>query len=395
MKVLFFEWKSYGNDDIKEAFEALNIGVVSKAYSSKDNYHDEEIEKRLLDEIKENNPDFIFSFNYYPPIAYAANKASVPYISWIYDSPYVMIYSCSVILDTNYIFVFDKSVYEEFFNSGITTVHYLPLAANTDRLNRMLTDPVLKDKFINSKWSNKTDISFVGSLYNEAHNFYRRLHSIDDYTRGYLEGIIDAQRKVSSFNFVKTMLSDRIMDAMYVDLPLKPEADSVAKREYYFGEYVINREITARERPEYIEVAAKNYGGLDLYTKNEEFSLPQVINHGPVDYYDYAPFVYRNAKVNLNITLRSIHTGIPLRVFDILGAGGFLLTNYQADLTDCYIENQDYVAYSCKEEMLDKLDYYLRNDTERQRIAMSGLKKTMDEHTYIKRVGSMVNIVFK
>ena len=38
--------------------------------------------------------------------------------------------------------------------------------------------------------------------------------------------------------------------------------------------------------------------------------------------------MFANSKVNLNITLRNIKTGIPLRALDIMGAGGFLLTNY-------------------------------------------------------------------
>ena len=43
------------------------------------------------------------------------------------------------------------------------------------------------------------------------------------------------------------------------------------------------------------------------------------------------PLVFQNSKINLNITLRSIKNGIPLRAIDIMGAGGFLLTNYQND----------------------------------------------------------------
>ncbi len=392
MKLLFFEWKSYGNEDIKAAFEALDIEVVSVPYSSLDIYHEEELERRLLKEIYEINPAVIFSFNYYPPIAYSSNKAGVPYISWIYDSPFVLIYSCSVILDTNYIFVFDKSVYEEFNRNGIKTVHYLPLAANSIRLNAMLSDKNRLALFAKSKWYNKTDISFVGSLYNEEHTFYRRLTSISDKVRGYLEGVIAAQSMVYGYNFVESMLDEKLMDAMYVDLPMKPDSDSVAKREYFFGEYVINREITARERYDFVNLIGEKYG-MDLYTKDENFSLPGVCNHGPVDYYDYAPFVYRNSKINLNITLRSIHTGVPLRAFDVLGAGGFLISNYQADFADCFVEGEDYAAYSSKEEMLDKLNFYLQRDDIREQIASNGRKKTMEQHTYIHRVREMISEV--
>ena len=65
-----------------------------------------------------------------------------------------------------------------------------------------------------------------------------------------------------------------------------------------------------------------------LYTKNPTPELPNVINMGSVDYYDMMPYVFKCSDINLNITLRSIKTGIPLRAMDIMGAGGFLMSNY-------------------------------------------------------------------
>ena len=50
------------------------------------------------------------------------------------------------------------------------------------------------------------------------------------------------------------------------------------------------------------------------------------------------------------MTIRNIRTGIPLRVWDILGAGGFLLTNYQIELTD-YFKNEESIVYY--EDMYD------------------------------------------
>ena len=67
--------------------------------------------------------------------------------------------------------------------------------------------------------------------------------------------------------------------------------------------------------------------------KNPTPELPNVINMGSVDYYDMMPYVFKCSDINLNITLRSIKTGIPLRAMDIMGAGGFLMSNYQVDLT--------------------------------------------------------------
>ena len=118
-----------------------------------------------------------------------------------------------------------------------------------------------------------------------------------------------------------------------------------------------------------------------------------IVNHGPIDPYTVAPFVYNNAKINLNITLRSIHTGIPLRAFEIMAAGGFLLTNYQNDFADCYIEGEDYVAYESKEDMLNKIDYYLTHDKERTEIAVNGYNRTVEYNSFENRIREIVSYI--
>ena len=268
----------------------------------------------------------------------------------------------------------------------------------------------------NSRFYNRSDIAFVGAMYDEEHTFYRRLNSISDHTRGYLEGVIAAQKQLWGYNFVRELMREDIMDDMSIDIPMQASRDNVASRQYLFAEYCINREITARERMEYIgevgrrlsesgirghqskhfeinklEESAMDVFGLDLYTGNRELRVEGVFNHGPIDHYATAPFVYDRAKINLNITLRSIHSGIPLRAFEIMGSGGFLLSNYQADFADCYADGEDYVSFGSKEDMLNKIEYYLSHEKERKEIAANGLRRTMEDHTYEHRVKEMLS----
>ena len=86
------------------------------------------------------------------------------------------------------------------------------------------------------------------------------------------------------------------------------------------------------------------------------------------------------------MTLRSIHTGIPLRAMDIMGCGGFLLTNYQQDFLDFFEPGIDYIYYSNKKELLYLADYYLLHEEERQEIARNGYKKVKEGHTYQNRI---------
>ena len=388
MKILFIEWKSFGNEDIKDAFAAEGHEIVCHPFSNKDSRRDAELEKELSGSLRRETPDIVFSFNYFPVISNVCKKENIRYIAWIYDSPYVMLYSYTVINPCNVIYVFDKELYMEFHNAGIQTVHYMPMAANTERLDRITSGDSDQTASFKAAQPFLYDVSFVGSLYTEEHNFYDRMTTLSDYAKGYLDAIMSAQMKIQGYNFIQESLSP-IMDDLYQALPMDPNPDGVESKEYLYAQYVINRKITGLERAELIRTVTEHFH-FDLFTPNMNFSMPNLTNHGTVDYYKQMPLVFRRSKINLNISLRSIKSGIPLRAFDILGSGGFLLSNFQADFLDDFIPGKDFVYYESKEDLLTKIDYYLNHDKERIDIAKSGHDKVAAHHTFRHRIREML-----
>lgn len=382
MKILFIEWASFGNNDIKDAFTAENHTVISFPFSNRDSRQDSEIAAELTASLRKETPDVVFSFNYFPVISNVCKKEQLRYISWIYDSPYVLLYSYTVINPCNEIYVFDKELYLEFHQAGITTVHYMPMAANTERLDA-LTESVVTNDVIPYLYN----VSFVGSLYTESHNFFDRMTTLSDYTRGYLDALMATQMKIQGYNFIQESLTP-VMDDLYQALPMDPNADGVESREYLYAQYVINRKITSLERDALIR-AITNHFAFDLFTPNQDFTMPNLTNHGAVNYYNQMPLVFKQSRINLNISLRSIKSGIPLRAFDIMGSGGFLLSNYQADFLDDFIPEEDFVYYESKEDLLSKIDYYLAHDEERAAIAQNGHDKIANAHTFRHRVREM------
>ena len=379
MKILFIEWASFGNADIKDAFNKEGHSIICFPFSNKDARRDAEIEASLTAKLRETVPDAVFSFNYFPLISNVCKQEGLPYLSWIYDSPYVMLYSYTAINPCNAIYVFDKALCREFQTAGIRTVHYLPMAANTQRLDSLGNPaPVY-------------DISFVGSLYTESHNFYDRMETLSDYAKGYLEGLMNAQMKIQGYNFIQDSLSP-IMEELYQALPMDPNPDGVETREYLYAQYVINRKITGMERLRLLS-AITEYHPLDLFTLDPSFTLPNLHNHGTADYYTQMPLVFKHSRINLNISLRSIESGIPLRAFDILGSGGFLLSNYQEDFLEYFTPGEDFVCYESEADLLQKLDYYLAHEDERQAIARNGHAKVAAAHTYRDRVRQMLALL--
>ena len=386
MKILFIEWASYGNEDMKEAFRKEGHTLVCFPFFNKDARSDGSAVAGLPAVLHKETPDIVFSFNYFPIVSNVCHKENIRYISWIYDSPYVMLYSYTAIHPCNTIYVFDQDVYLEFHKAGISTVHYLPMAANVERL-----DALMPGNAVNSANTNHTDdrnflydISFIGSLYTEKHNFFERMTGLSDYTKGYLDALISAQMNIQGYNFIQESLSP-IMEDLYNVLPMEPNPDGVETKEYLYAQYVINRKITGLERYDLIQ-AISNKHPFDLFTHDRNFQLPGLTNHGSVDNYREMPLVFKQSKINLNISLRSIKSGIPQRAFDIMGSGGFLLSNYQNDFLDYFTPGEDFDFYESKSDLLNKIDYYLANEAERLQIARNGHDKIAAAHTYRHRV---------
>lgn len=376
MKILFIEWASFGNEDMKEAFCKEGHTIVCFPFSNKDSRRDEAIEAELASALHREVPDAVFSFNYFPVISNVCRKENIRYISWIYDSPYVMLYSYTTINPCNTIYVFDKELYLEFHKAGIRTVHYLPMAANVERLDLLVSKEPLYD------------ISFVGSLYTEKHNFFDRMTNLSDYAKGYLDALMSAQMRLQGYNFIQESLGP-VMNDLYQALPMDPNPDGVETKEYLYAQYVINRKITGLERTELLKAITQKHS-FDLFTHDPEFALPNLINHGSVEPYREMPLVFKHSRINLNISLRSIKSGIPQRAFDIMGSGGFLLSNYQNDFFDYFAPGEDFEFYESKEDLLNKIDYYLAHEDERQAIAVSGHDKLAAGHTYRHRVQEML-----
>ncbi len=379
MKILNIEWKAFGNQDIVDALLAEGHEVAHFPFSKEENSRkNPEAERRLSDTLRAESPDAVFSFNFFPIVSKACHKKGVPYVSWVYDSPHVRLYSHTILNPVNRVYVFDKEVYREFHEAGVPTVRYLPLAANTERLDAMGQAGKLPYHY---------DISFVGALYTEVHRLFDRMAELPDYARGYLDSLMSVQRKIQGYNFIQESLGP-VMPYLYKALPLDPNPDGAETREFLYAQYVVNRKITGLERTALLREIAKRHA-VDLFTFDDRFTMENLRNHGQVDPYEEMPRVFKESKINLNITLRSIKSGIPLRGFDIMGSGGFLLSNFQPDFLELFTPGEDFVFYESEGDLLDKIDYYLSHDREREAIARSGHDKVAAGHTYRHRVREM------
>ena len=104
------------------------------------------------------------------------------------------------------------------------------------------------------------------------------------------------------------------------------------------------------------------------------------------------PKVFANSKINMNFTIRNIRSGLPLRIWDVLGAGGFLLTNFQPEILSFFENGKDLVYYESLDDMCAKARYYLEHEDERRQIAKNGHEKVKKYHSYDARIKEILRL---
>ena len=330
--------------------------------------------------------DSLFSFGFFPVISQECQKIGILYLSWVFDSPVVNLYHRSARNDVNRIFLFDSNMVDELLQLGYLHVYYLPMAVNPRRLEQFIPRDEEQRKY-------SAEVSFVGSLYSDKNSFYDDMVSrLSDHSHGYLDGLLNAQSLIYGYSFLQKCLPQDILNEMTEKYPLPLTERGEESTEWLYSEYVLARKLTSIERKEIISGLGRIIP-FRLYTTEKDFMCVGVENCGEVDYFNEMPYVFKCSKINLNITLRSIQKGIPLRVFDIMGCGGFLLTDYREDMLALFTPGEDYIYWEDKEQIPELVQYYLSHDDERRSIAENGKNTVIKFHTFRHRFEKMLQII--
>ena len=237
------------------------------------------------------------------------------------------------------------------------------------------------------------DISFVGNLYSEKKNRLRNVE-LEEYSHGFVEGLIESQLKVYGYNFIREALSDDVVTEIVEKCQLQL-SDMYYQDSMQMAADVVGMEVSARERERVLKVLGERFD-VDLYSGSKlPVSLQGLRIHekGFADYGKEMPLIFHNSKINLNITSKTIESGIPLRVFDILSCGGFCMTNYQPEIAEYFVDGEDLVMYSSIEDLVSKVAYYLEHDEEREQIARNGYEKLKMNHDLGNVVVEMFNTI--
>ncbi|MCR5120076.1 MAG: DUF3880 domain-containing protein [Lachnospiraceae bacterium] len=390
MKILFYRYGSICEPDMISAFKNLGLEVLEfRPGSDTSPSGSTDTLDMLVSLFEKEHFLFVFTVNFFPRVSDVCNIYNILYVSWTVDSPVTELFSPSLSNACNRIFYFDRAQYRYFSAFNPSCSFHLPLATNPKRWDRVISGAAASDRR-----SFSSDISFVGSLYSEK-NPYRLIKNIPPYAAGYIRAVEEAQLHIYGVNFVEDMLNDPIMDMF---LPLVPDLhtplceNSPAAARYVLANSFIGCDIASIERIRILNALAANFD-VDLYTASDTSELSAVHVHKPVASLTEMPLVFNGSRINLNITMRSIQSGLSLRNFDICGCGGFLMTNYQEELPELYDPGIEAEFFSSVEELIDKCAYYLEHEEERALIAARGYERTVSSHSYEIRIAEMIRLI--
>ncbi len=380
MRVLLYRWGAYTEEDLIYYFGLMGLKTDIFISELSDKNNDEIFEKKLWDILNDSKFDFVFSVNYFPVVAKICYRSNIRYISWSYDAPLnVLNIEETLGLSSNKVYMFDRQQADYYRSRGFDNVEHLPLAVPIERYDRINISENDKNKYGSS-------ISFVGSLYNDLLGSY--ISPLEDYDKGYITAICKAQSNLYGAYIVNDNITDELIKRIndrYREV--KPDTEITMSREAL--SYAMASYITREDRLTILGVLSSKYG-LKYFSGEKNNILKHAIYGGRVDYVKEMPKVFKTSTINLNITLRILQSGIPLRALDIMGCGGFLLSNYQPELAEYFKDGEEMVMYTSIGDAIEKALFYSKNIKKAKQISCKGYEKVKRDFNYTKCLSKMI-----
>ncbi len=351
-----------------------------------------EVEKRqdvesVEELLEEGHYDLVVTYDFCVAVSNACQSFGVPYYAWVYDSPDLALYDKAALNEVNYISVFDRRQYERLKPLGFSHLYYLPLAPEVDEFGGVHIGKRDEKRY-------RSDVAFVGRLYNDRG--FEEL--FEDGGEEYLK---EAEAVIDSMNCEwgegKSLFgraSEELIAYMVSKEPKERwEVWNIDQR-FYCESMKLARKCNEVER---IRMLRCLQGKCDLVLYSDSSAqklVPDMTVRPWLDYGAEMPKVFYLSRINLNITSRSIESGVPQRVWDILAVGGFCLTNYQPELEEYFEIGRDLEVWHDLAELEEKVQYYLSHEEQRVRIAINGYQKVKKYHSLQMRLEGMMQNIF-
>jgi spore maturation protein CgeB len=352
--------------EIVETFQSIGREVV--IFQNADEL------SNILKEEKE--IDFVMEIDFHDFVWSMSVEYDLPYISWSFDSGIretILPIGYENLRDKDFLFLFNSLDYEECSEHHKNT-YYLPFSASES-----FFAPVRKEDF-------EYEILIIMNSYyrtkNISENVFERLYNSEDelqqksleLCKSLMELVVEKH-----IDIVDRFCMIEILNKYIKDCGVDPFNDKKKESFCYFYGQILSFE----QRVKCIKELCLSGFRVDVfgddYLKDILAKFPNARFHPNAQYHELSA-LYNKAKINVNLTQVQFIDSVPQRIYHLLNSGAFLLTNYSEELDKLFKTSVHLESFKNFEEMTEKVNYYMKNEDERIKIAESGQKEFLDKH---------------
>lgn len=326
-------------------------------------------------------PDVVVAINHTPGLAEACEALGVPVVEWEIDPATDAVPSTRARGAT--VWTWRRSQVEVYRNAGFEA-HYLPLATNPRRRAPMELSEVDRERY-------GVPVAYVGSSMVQ-----RGRTLLDVFTTTFRKAFGEAGLGRELARQLLDLQGSRAHTDGYV-LPelLEQVAPGIADR---FAE------VGCRHRPDALlgEIAAARYrlevlaglGTLGLHVWGDEgwraLEAHGVTHRGWAGHYHELTRIYQAAAVNVDVGRLYQLDIVPMRIFDVIACGGFVIAQHSDALVELLEPGREIVTWQTRDELEAKVRHYLEHPDARAAIVQAGRERVLAEHTIAARLRRML-----
>jgi len=371
-------------DDVCTAFEEFGFSLYTL-----------DIRKLSLEEmaqaVRRFNPQAVFAVNYTNGLAEFCHSNNIDLICWEVDPTTDRLKPCTAPADRAHIFTYRRANVSEFTGAGFRNVEHLFLAADPEKRSAPHLSPEEKETY-------GAPLSFVGSSMIDNANTCRNIF-LSHYTayRGgdseasrngahLLEEVLSEQRKDLSRYLIPDLLRERApgflrhlagLSGAHDPFMLVGEIAAAEKRvNYLAGLHAFDVRVWGDEGWR----TAERYGVRYMGSAGHSYEINKI---------------YGASCINVDINRIYQMDIIPMRIFDIMACGGFVLAEHSDDLGEIFEIGKEIVTYRTPGELVSRAAYYLDHRDEAFEIAKRGRGVVTRNHTISMRVRHMLDSSFR
>ena len=330
--------------------------------------------------------DLLLDINFHLRIAKFCKSRSIPMLVWSFDSGTYIAMRDYEPRDEDFFFLFNKEDVTLIRENLTPNCWYLPFSAGDELIKK----PKLMTE------STVAVLNSYRATFNDSEKaFQKQLESSDEHTQSLLvliKKIMDLAAELHLNMFCSNHLEE-ILHSLIKQCGVDPFSTFPAMRKNMVHSY--GQVISSQQREKLVHEIARVtpiqlYG--DQFWGEPSFAQSNIEYMGMADY-NNLPNIYNNASINISMTQIQGLDSIPQRVFHVLAAGGFLLTNNQEIISEYFKPGIHLDTFDDYFDLQNKVEFYLSNPEKRFEISQQGHLAFLEQHTMKHRIETILSIV--